>query len=334
LFIADVNSDSKPDIIVGNYGGNSVTVFFNAGNGTFFLQSTYPTGSSSTPNSVSVVDVNSDSKPDIIVANQGADNIGVLLNSGNGTFLSQKTYSPGSSSFPACVSVVDVNSDNKSDIIEVNYDGNDVHVFLNSHNGTFSSQTNYSTGSDSHPQAVLVVDVNSDNKPDIIVANSGTGNVGVLFNCGNGTFLSQQTYSTGSSSTPFSVAVVDVNSDNKPDIIVANKGANNVVVLLNSGNGTFFLQSTYSTGSSSTPNSVAVVDVNSDSKPDIIVANLGANNVGVLLNSGNGTFLSQKTYPTGSHPWFVSVVDVNSDTKPDIIVTNYGADNIGVLLAC
>jgi hypothetical protein len=334
LFIADVNSDSKPDIIVGNYGGNSVTVFFNAGNGTFFLQSTYPTGSSSTPNSVSVVDVNSDSKPDIIVVNEQADNVGVLFNSGNGTFLSQTIYSTGNGSFPACVSVVDVNSDNKPDIIVVDYTGNDVRVLLNSRNGTFPFQTTYPTGSGSHPQAVFVVDVNNDNKPDIIVANNGANNVGVLFNCGNGTFLSQQTYSTGSSSTPFSVAVVDVNSDNKPDIIVANKGANNVVVLLNSGNGTFFLQSTYSTGSSSTPNSVAVVDVNSDSKPDIIVANLGANNVGVLLNSGNGTFLSQKTYPTGSHPWFVSVVDVNSDTKPDIIVTNYGADNIGVLLAC
>ena len=98
---------------------------------------------------------------------------------------------------------------------------------------------------------------------------------------------------------PNSVAVVDVNSDNKPDIVVANLGSNNVVVLINTGNGTFLNQSTYSTDNSG-PYSVAVVDVNSDNKPDIVVANQGSDNVGVLLNTGNGTFLNQTTYSTDS----------------------------------
>ena len=53
-------------------------------------------------------------------------------------------------------------------------------------------------------------------------------------------FLSQTTYSTGTN--PHGVAVVDVNSDNKADIIVANRGSNNVGVLLNTGNGTFTLK--------------------------------------------------------------------------------------------
>jgi hypothetical protein len=79
---------------------------------------------------------------------------------------------------------------------------------------------------------------------------------------------------------------------------------------------------------------VAVVDVNSDSKPDIIVANNGYNAVGVLLNIGNGTFAAQTTYSTGSGPNSVAVVDVNSDSKPDIIAMNYSDGNVGVLLAC
>ena len=112
-----------------------------------------------------------------------------------------------------------------------------------------------------------------------------------------------------------------MNSDNKPDIVVANYDSNNVGVLLNTGNGTFLSQTTYSTGTH--PLSVAVVDVNSDNKPDIVVANSGSNNVGVLLNTGNGTFLSQTTYSTGTNPQSVAVVDVNSDNKPDIVVANY-----------
>ena len=69
---------------------------------------------------------------------------------------------------------------------------------------------------------------------------------------------------------------------------------------------------------------VAVVDVNNDSKPDIIVANYDSNNVGVFLNTGNGTFIAQTTYSTSSNPLGVAVVDINSDNKPDIHCYKYG----------
>jgi hypothetical protein len=72
--------------------------------------------------------------------------------------------------------------------------------------------------------------------------------------------------------------------------------------------------------------------VKCDNKLDIVVVNLDLNNVGVLLNKGNGTFLSQTTYSTGTQPYSVAVVDVNSDNKPDIVVANYGSYNVGVLL--
>jgi hypothetical protein len=126
------------------------------------------------------------------------------------------------------------------------------------------------------------------------------------------------------------VTVADINGDNKGDIIVANSGSNSVSVLLNTGNGTFIAQTTYSTDSS--PYFVAAADVNNDSKTDIIVANNGANNFGILLNTGNGTFTAQTTYSTGSSPSCVAVADVNNDDKPDIIVANAGSNNVGVFL--
>jgi 2-keto-3-deoxy-galactonokinase len=219
----------------------------------FFNQTTYSTAAASAPYSVAVVDVNGDNKPDIVVANSGTNNVGVLLNAGNGTFLNQTTYSTVTASSPRLVAVVDVNGDNNPDIVVANSGTTNVGVLLNAGNGTFLNQTTYSTGGTSSPRSVAVVDVNSDSKPDIVVANSGTNNVGVLLNAGNGTFLNQTTYSTGTGSTPYSVAVVDVNNDNKPDIIVANYGGSNVGVLLNAGNGTFLNQTTYSTGTGSTP---------------------------------------------------------------------------------
>ncbi|CAF1455208.1 unnamed protein product, partial [Rotaria magnacalcarata] len=81
---------------------------------------------------------------------------------------------------------------------------------------------------------------------------------------------------------------------------------------------TFAAQTTYSTWTA--PFELPEDDVNGDGKPDIIVANYGSNNAGVLLNTGNGTFAAQTTYSTGTWPNSVAAADVNGDRKPDIIV--------------
>jgi hypothetical protein len=134
---------------------------------------------------------------------------------------------------------------------------------------------------------VAIVDVNGDNKLDIIVANFYGANVGVFFNTGNGTFAPQTTYSYLSfscfNSGPISLVTVDINRDNKPDIIVTQSAGNCMSVFINTGNGTFTTQIIFPTGSDTNPISVAAADVNSDNKPDIIVANFLANNVGVFL---------------------------------------------------
>ncbi|CAF1187603.1 unnamed protein product [Rotaria magnacalcarata] len=84
----------------------------------------------------------------------------------------------------------------------------------------------------------------------------------------------------------------------------------------------FINQTTYSTGSN--PNTLKAVDVNGDGKLDIIVANYDSNNVGVLLNIGNGTFAAQATYLTETSPGSVGAADVNGSGKIDIIVAHYG----------
>lgn len=98
------------------------------------------------------------------------------------------------------------------------------------------------------------------------------------------------------------------------------------------GCSTFNAQTTYPVGNG--PFSVKVVDVNSDSKPDIIVTNADSNNVGVLFSKGNGSFAPQVTYTVGSSPYWVEVVDGNGDNKLDIVVANYGSDSVGVLMHC
>ena len=173
------------------------------------------------------------------------------------------------------VAVADFNNDNRLDIVVANFGTDNIGIFFGYGDGTFSDIITYSTGSYSCPVSVVVGDFNNDGRLDVAVANSGTDNIGVLFGNGNGTFSSQTTFSTGSGSQPYSLAIGDFNNDNQLDIAIANYGSNNFGVLLGCVNGTFFSQLTYLTGDGSQPFSIAVGDFNNDSRLDIIVANSG-----------------------------------------------------------
>ena len=87
----------------------------------------------------------------------------------------------------------------------------------------------------------------------------------------------------------------------------------NIGIFLGYGNILFSTQAIYSTGAYWSPYSLAVADFNNDTYLDIVVANYGFDNVGILLGYDNGSFRNQATYPTGSLPCSVAVGDFDND---------------------
>lgn len=81
------------------------------------------------------------------------------------------------------------------------------------------------------PTSVVVGDFNGDGKPDLAVADNGSGCVSILLGNGDGTFRRQVNYTTAGD--PQSVAVGDFNADGKPDLVLANHNTNSVSVLIN-----------------------------------------------------------------------------------------------------
>ncbi|CAF4123640.1 unnamed protein product [Rotaria sp. Silwood2] len=328
--VGDFNNDARLDIVVANREDDNIGIFIGYGNGTFATQMTYSTGSF--PYSVAVGDFNNDARLDIVVANRNDDNIGIFIGYGNGTFATQMTYSTNSYlgfvSWPCSVAVGDFNNDARLDIVVANSAANGVGILLGYGNGSFSSQTSYS--SMSSPESVAVGDFDSNACLDIVVANYYSDSIDVRLGHCNGTFGDPITYKTDTLSHLSSIAVGDFDNDTRVDIVVVNYGYNNIGVLLGYKNGSFANQRTYSTGSR--PTSVAVGDLNKDDRLDIVVTNSNGISVSVLLGHGNGFFTHQTTYSTGLWPISIAIGDFNNDTRLDIVVANRDSKNVSVLL--
>ena len=84
---------------------------------------------------VAVADLNGDGKLDLAVANNGSNNVSVLLGNGNGTFAAAQNFITGTE--PRSVAVADLNGDGKPDLAVASYGDGTVSVLLGNGNGTF-----------------------------------------------------------------------------------------------------------------------------------------------------------------------------------------------------
>jgi flagellin-like hook-associated protein FlgL len=218
LQVADVNNDSKADIVVSDPGNSRLLTFLGNGDGSFD-SSNNTSVSGLTGGQFVLSDMNRDGILDLVGQN-GSTNVYIYFGNGAGSFTFSQTVAAGGSVLS--VKVGDLNGDGAGDIVTA-FNGSST-VLLNNGTGQFSTRTTYSVGS--FPGDINLGDMNNDGFLDILTPNSSSNTVSILLGNGNGTFQTQRTYS--GYSAPVALRVGDFTNDGVLDFLTLDSGTGGI----------------------------------------------------------------------------------------------------------
>ena len=211
VIVADFNGDGFLDLAVVNQGDNSISLFRGNGDGTFtefpgspFKLTNTTTISETAP--VAMVSANFRNRTnifnggplvDLAVANQGSNNVTILLSSVDQNLNVTLTEAPNSpisvGTTPVAIATGDLNADGVPDLAVVNQGSATVTVLLGSSNldGTFTEATGSPLPTATTPAGIVIANFANGAVPDLAVTNKGSGTLAVYLGQGQGTFASR-----------------------------------------------------------------------------------------------------------------------------------------------
>ena len=360
VVIADLDGDGKPELIVANDYGNTISLYRNSSaNGVLTANSfaspvtlVTPPGSYS-PYGLVVADVDGDGKPDIIVTDYSQSLVSIYQNTctpGNisaSSFATRVDIATGKS--PQGVAVRDLDGDGKPDLLVANTGDGTVSIFQNTGTvgslttNSFASRVDIPTGAGCDD--VAVADLDGDGLPDIVTANSGAKTLSLLRNIGTTGSLTTNSFAPAVNlsvpSQPVQLAIGDLDGDGLPDIIVAfylPQGA--VSVLRNISSVGSLTTNSFEPhidfalgGRGHTP---ALADLDGSGKPDLAVVTELSSLLSIFRNvSTPGSFASDSLAPrmdfaTGYNAWGMAIGDLDGDGRPDIVFANSYNNTISI----
>lgn len=196
--IADMNGDTKKDIVLARAVPSQVQVLINDGTGAFMSPFPPELVSPSFALSMVLADVDGMNSPDAVVAGRDGD-LSVLLNDGSGNLGTPTVYPIGMVSDLVAVASDDVDGDGNPDVAVADHRNEVVHLFENV-SGTLMPLGMFPAGEEL--ASVLLADFNNDGNADIVTSNNVAGtlpgeSVSVRLGDGTGTFGDPQEYLAG-----------------------------------------------------------------------------------------------------------------------------------------
>ena len=278
--------------------------------------------------SVALADLRGDKKLDIIALNRKDKSMMVLPGIGDGTFGDPQIYTLSAN--PRAIYVGDLNGDGKADVAIATDCGasscahvGNIDVWLGRGDGSVSLASSYPVGFS--PVSIAGGDLRGSGHVDLVVGNTcGTdssckahGNATVLFGDGTGKFTSGGTVDLGLA--PSSIALGKI-TGTALDLVVAQRGSNQVAVMAGNGKGGFGTPTNYPVGSA--PTSLAIGDFNKDGLQDVAVANFQTSTVSVLYGAGSGALKPATTLSVGAGPESLLAITGAKGTPSSLVTAN------------
>jgi hypothetical protein len=349
--ISDLNGDGKPDLTVPDFTTNSISVLRNTTNNGIISFSPYINdttgGLYNPPNSIFSSDLDGDGKQDIIVAHYLYNS---EYNSGFSVFRNISTtdsinldtvtnYLEGYETSPFGISAYDIDGDGKPDLIIPNSAIENISIFRNTSTVgkiSFANSVNVN-GLAGVMSGITIADFNGDGKLDMAVSDENSGFIYVYKNTstpGNISFAPLDTLTSGFS--PFGIISGDIDGDGKPDLIVSNRGNDDVVIFRNTStlDSISFNTNIRYVIYNDTCGGLAINDLDGDGKLDLILANSGNGEIYLYKNNssiGAISFLPPVHINLGYGPVGVYLGDIDGDGKVDIVESAANSNIVTIL---
>jgi hypothetical protein len=304
------------------------------------------------PSGILMVDLNSDGKRDLVIADTGIDKVSVLLNTtANGatepTFAAQNLFAVASK--PEVVAVGDIDGDGKLDLAVGSSSVTNQNVAIlfgttapNATTATFKPVA--LVAAKEFPAALALVDLNGDGKVDLVVGNRTSDEVSVFLNktapgSSAPSFHPRVDFFTGDA--PGALAVGDVTGDGKPDIALGCFGDNAIAVHRNvmaTGATVPAFANPVESPVAAGVHMLVIADMNGDDKADLVAVDTVDDNLSVLLNKSTSptepSFASPVAFAAGEGVFTIAADDINGDGKVDLAAANNVASppSVSVLL--
>jgi len=211
VIVADFNGDGFLDLAVANQGDNSISLFRGHGDGTFTefpgspfkltnttsISETAPVAMVSANFRIRNNSINNGPEVDLAVANQGSNNVTILLNSVDQNLNVTFTESPDSpipvGTNPVAIATGDLSADGIPDLAVLNQGNDTISILLGSSNldGTFTEATGSPLPTATTPAGIAIANFANGAVPDLAVTNKGSSTLGVYIGQGKGTFASR-----------------------------------------------------------------------------------------------------------------------------------------------
>jgi hypothetical protein len=306
LELADLNGDDRLDVVVANdaYLKGGYSVLINETPGT--LSSPVFHEVDTNTRAVALGDLDDDGETDVAVLTPSA--LAVAVNTGSGDFGQAESY-PTAGSTPFSVVAADLNGDGWLDLASSTDAG--MAISYNLGDGEFGVEY----GVPYAARALAADDFTGDGRVDLAVAR--TTGLSLLVGRSDGTL--QVPDEELSSANAIEVASADFDGSGSPDLVVSLLDSEDLLVLMNQGNGAF--DHPLSIPARSEAWALQTGDYTGDGLPDIVVSSRpGAS---LIVNEGGGNFAAPVGVgAVGGSAVALAGVDLNGDGRLDLVVAN------------